>query len=72
MKHLPYQGSTFPDSSVSEEGRRLLSDRLTNLTPSRVTALFTYAHFEDVDRWVAAFARRVDAIAHRPPCPSAS
>ena len=70
MKHLPYDGGTFQDVSVSEEGRRLLSDRLTKVTTSQLTALFTNARFDDVDRWVAAFERRVDAIAHRPPCPS--
>ena len=43
MKHLPYDGGTFQDVSVSEDGRRLLSDRLTKLTASQLTALFTYA-----------------------------
>jgi hypothetical protein len=70
MKHLPYGGSTFRDVRVSEEGRRLFSNRLARLTPSHLTALFFNAHFDDVDRWVAAFERRADAIAHRPPCPS--
>ena len=70
MKHLPYDGSTFQDVNVSEDGRRLLADRLLKLTPPQLTALFTYARFDDVDRWVAAFGRRVDAIARRPPCAS--
>jgi hypothetical protein len=70
MKNLPYEGSTFQDVSVSEEGRRLLADRLVQLTPSRLRALFTYARLDEVDGWVAAFGRRVDAIARRPPCPS--
>lgn len=69
MKGLPYDGGTFPDVSISEEGRRLLADRLTKVTASQLTALFTTARFDTVDRWVAAFERRVDAIAHRPPCP---
>lgn len=70
MKRLPYHGSTFPDVSISEEGRRLLTDRLEQLSASQLTALFTNARFDDVDRWVAALERRVAAIAHRPPCPS--
>ena len=70
MKHLPYHGGTFPDVSISEEGRRLLSDRLTKVTASQLTVLFTNARFDDVDHWVAAFERKVDEIAHRPPCPS--
>jgi hypothetical protein len=72
MKHLPYGGGTFSDVRVSEEGRRLLSDRLERLTASSLTALFTNAHFDDVERWVAAFVRRAEAITHRPPCPSSS
>ena len=70
MKDLPYEGSTFQDVSVSEEGRRLLAGRLLQLTRPQVTALFTNARFDDVDGWVAAFGRRVDAVARRPPCPS--
>jgi hypothetical protein len=70
MKHLPYEGSTFQEVSISDEGRRLLANRLLQLTPPRLTALFTYARFDNVDRWVAAFGRRVDTIARRPPCPS--
>jgi hypothetical protein len=72
MKHLPYHGSTFQDVSISEEGRRLLADRLQRLTTPQLTALFTNARFDNVDRWVAAFGHRVDAIARRPPCPSAT
>jgi hypothetical protein len=70
MKHLPYRGGTFQDVRISEEGRRLLSDRLAKVTRPQLAALFTTARFKDVDSWVAAFERRVDAIAHRPPCPS--
>jgi hypothetical protein len=70
MKHLPYDGGTFQDVSVSEEGRRLLADRLLRLDAKQIRALLTNARFDDVDRWVAAFERRVDAIARRPPCPS--
>jgi hypothetical protein len=72
MTDLPYHGGTFKDVRVSEEGRRLLLARLARLTAPQVTALFTEAHFDQVDGWVAAFARRVDALARRPPCPAAS
>jgi hypothetical protein len=54
--------------TISEEGRRLLAERLMKLTPSTMSALFTNARFDDVDSWVAAFERRVGDIAHRPPC----
>jgi hypothetical protein len=70
MKHLPYDGGTFQDVSISEEGRRLLSNRLLQFSTQQMRTLFANARFDDVDRWVAAFERRVDAIAHRPPCPS--
>jgi len=72
MKPLPYGGGTFQDVGISEAGRRLLTDRLLTMTTPRVTELFANARFDDVDGWVAAFRRRVDAIARRPPCPVAS
>jgi hypothetical protein len=70
MKHLPYEGGTFEDVTISEEGRRVLADRLTKLSDAQVKALFSEARFENVDGWAASFERRVNAIAHRPPCPS--
>jgi hypothetical protein len=70
MKNMPYDGGTFRDVRISEEGRRLLASRLLALTRPQVTALFAGAQFHDVERWVAAFERRVDAIARRPPCPT--
>jgi hypothetical protein len=72
MSHLPYHGGTFEDTGISEEGRRLLASRLVRLTRPQVTALFADAGFDQVADWVAAFERRVDAIAHRPPCPRSS
>ena len=70
MKHLPYKGGTFSDVRISEEGRRVLAQRLSQLTREHIQALFTAARFNDVDRWVAAFERRAGAIVRRPPCPS--
>jgi hypothetical protein len=70
MKHLPHGGGTFEDVRISEEGRRLLADRLLKLTKPQMQAILNDARFENVDGWVAAFERRIDAIARRPPCPS--
>jgi hypothetical protein len=70
MTQLPYEGGSFQDVTISEEGRRLLSDLLTNLTTSQLKALFTNARFDDVDGWVTAFERRVGMIADRAPCQS--
>ena len=32
MKHLPYNGVTFEDATISEDGRRLLAGRLRQLS----------------------------------------
>lgn len=32
MRALPYEGSTFPDTRISEEGRRFLAERLDRLS----------------------------------------
>ena len=70
MKGFPYGGGTFPDARISEGGRRLLADRLRQLSVSRVRSIFEYARFSDVDAWVSAFERRVAEIDKRPPCPT--
>ena len=70
MEHLPYEGGTFEDVQISEAGRRLLATKLLKLGESGARAIFSAAEFEDVEEWVAAFNRRVDAIARHAPCPS--
>jgi len=79
MKTLPFDGATFPDTRIGEEGRRFLAERLTRLTPEQMRALFVGARFPDYERhsgggrdpqaWVAAFQDKVRQIADRPPCP---
>jgi hypothetical protein len=70
MKHLPYDGGTFVDAEISEGGRRLLAAKLQKITRNQVRDLLSDAQLEPIDEWVAAFDRRVDAIARRAPCPS--
>ena len=70
MKGLPYNGGTFEDIEISEEGRRLLADRLRQLSPKQIERLFTAAALEDVPAWTAAFQHRVRQIVDRPPCPA--
>jgi len=70
MKDFPWHGGTFQDGQISEEGRRLLGDRLKQLSPRQVETLFTAAGFDDVPKWVAAFQERVRQISERAPCPS--
>jgi hypothetical protein len=70
MKGMPYNGGTFEDVVISEGGRRLLADRLRQLSAKQIEVLFTEAGFEDVPGWTAAFQDRVRQIADRPACPA--
>jgi hypothetical protein len=70
MKGFPWDGATFQDVQISEAGRRLLGDRLNQLSAHQVEVLFTAAGFEDVPQWVAAFQERVRQITEREACPS--
>ena len=80
MKKLPYGGSTFPDTTISEVGRQFLAERLTRLSASQVRDLFEgariaqYPHRDrraaNSDEWVRAFQAKVRSIADRKPCPA--
>ena len=80
MRQLPYGGATFPDTQISEAGRRLLARQLANLTEGQLVALFTAARFPefhggrgagaDPKRWAAVFLDKVRQIADAGPCPS--
>ena len=78
MKGMPWGGSTFEDTTIGEDGRRMLAGLLRQLSAAQVTALFTAARFtdfarnpqaDDVDAWTRTFLDRVAQIADRPPCP---
>ena len=78
MRALPYEGSTFPDWQISEDGRQFLAWRLGRLSARQIRELFEgarvqrYPHkdpgAEDVDNWVRAFQDKVRAITERAPC----
>lgn len=70
MKGMPYNGGTFEDVAISEGGRRLLAERLRQLSAKQIETLFTAAGLEDVPAWTAAFQDRVRQIAERPACPA--
>jgi hypothetical protein len=70
MKWMPYEGGTFEDVQVSEAGRRLIGDRLKQIPPAQIAALFNAAQLEDVPQWLAAFEDKRRQIADRAPCPS--
>jgi hypothetical protein len=70
MKAFPWDGATFEDVRISEEGRQLLSGRLNQLSAAQIETLFTVAGFSDVPQWVAAFQARVRQVSERASCPS--
>jgi hypothetical protein len=66
MESLPHDGATFGEVNISEEGRRLLADRLVKLSPEHVRTLFVEANFPgDVEEWVTVFRQKVDEITRR-------
>lgn len=79
MRALPYGGSSFADTRISEEGRRFLADRIGQLSAAQLRDLFEGARVDrfphkdpraaDVDNWVRAFQAKVRAIRDRAPCP---
>ena len=78
MHGLPFDGATFPDWEISEEGRLLLARSLSALSTEDVRQLFADARFpefysatdddRDLDAWTAAFRHRVDQIVAGGPC----
>ena len=72
MRDMPYNGGTFEDIALSEEGRRLLGDRLRRISAKQIDTLFTTAGFDDVPSWSAIFQDRVRQIVDRPACPAST
>jgi hypothetical protein len=70
MKRLPYRGGTFDDVRISEAGRRLLADRLKQLSAQQIATLFTVARLNgELAEWIVTFEDKVRQIADREPCP---
>ncbi|HYN07667.1 MAG TPA: hypothetical protein VES67_09775 [Vicinamibacterales bacterium] len=75
MKSMPYAGILFPPAVISEAGRALLADRLTQLSAGQIHALFAAARFPDpvtdkepaadLTPWVRTFQDKVRQIAER-------
>ena len=70
MKGMPYDGGTFVDIAITEGGRRLLGERLRQLSPAHIESLFTAARLEDAPAWREVFQDRVRQIVDRPGCPA--
>jgi hypothetical protein len=80
MRQLPFNGATFGQARISEEGRRFLADKLAKLSDRQLTDLFTTARFDDplglfrrssaIADWVSTFKARVRQISEGAPCPS--
>jgi hypothetical protein len=81
MKHLPWDGATFPDHHISEDGRRFLLGLLEQLSSAQLEALFRGARLEwwsggigpgarQPSAWAAAFLDKVGQIASAGPCPA--
>lgn len=70
MKDMPYNGGTFEDVAISDEGRRLLGDRLRQISAKQIETLFSAAGFDDVSEWTVVFQDRVRQIVDRPACPA--
>jgi hypothetical protein len=80
MKHLPYQGATFPEVHISEEGRLFVLTLLEQLSAVQVRELFVGSGITDYDSvagesrdpgaWVEVFGDKVRQVRDAGPCPS--
>jgi hypothetical protein len=81
MRNLPFEGGTFPELQISEEGRRLLLGLVEQLSPQQLTGLFTgsgvitfdslSAEARRADAWVRTFLDKIAQIKDAGPCPPA-
>ena len=79
MKALPYDGGTFAEHAISEEGRQLTLRLLRRLSVAQVRSLFSgsgvtqlnqvVAAAHDPDAWTRAFMDKVKQIETAGPCP---
>ena len=78
MKDLPWSGATFPDQTISEEGRQFLLSLLGQLSASQIHDLFEGSRVELSEgvtadgrqplAWAAAFADKVRQVREAGPC----
>jgi hypothetical protein len=78
MKSLPWNGATFPDWKISEDGRLLLLGLLDQLSDQQLRDLFEgsriaaldqlSAEGRHVDNWVRVFLDKIEQIRKAGPC----
>jgi hypothetical protein len=79
MRTLPYEGATFSDHKISEEGRLMLLGLLEQLSTVQLNTLFTASRIVDRDQiaaaarspaaWTQAFEDKVKQLRDAGPCP---
>jgi hypothetical protein len=72
MRALPFEGATFEDAYISEEGRQLMAQRLSAIADADIERVFADARFpqyqagtddqRDLLAWTAAFKHRARQI----------
>jgi len=82
MKRLPWNGATFPDARISEEGRLKMLGLLEQLSDQQLRDLFSSSRVtaydqisaagRDAGEWVRVFKDKVAQIRQTGPCPSSS
>ncbi len=82
LRALPYDGGTFPDHLISEEGRQFTLGLLRQLSRDQIARLFVqsgvtrfnhvFAEARNAEPWVDAFSAKIDSLASAGPCPSAA
>jgi hypothetical protein len=80
LKRLPFNGGTFPDVQISEEGRTFLLALLDQLSPIQVRQLFAGSGVTEFDAvggeardaaaWADTFLDKVRQVRNAGPCPS--
>jgi hypothetical protein len=80
MERLPFKGATFPESTISEDGRLLILGLLEQLTSAQLETLFASSGVTTFDAvsgegrnpkaWVRAFRQKVRQVREAGPCPA--
>ena len=71
---LPYNGATFKDVRIGEEGRQLLLRQLKGLSRPQIEALFATTRFSEsaggrkAKDWADLFEEKVQQIENAGPC----